>query len=213
MTVVAVSASYGAAGSRIGPAVAERLGVPFLDRAIPLAVAEQLNVTLDDAAAHDGQATAGWLDRILRGFVGSDTGSPSPLPPEVHTSEDFQRATERLLLEQAATGEGVILGRGGAAVLRKDPRVLRVRLSGPVKRRIEQAVRLGVADRKTAERTLRDADRTQAEYVRRFYDFDINDPKLYHLVLDSTAFEVDACVELIVQAARSLGGGIPTLDH
>ena len=36
MTLVAISASFGAGGSRIGPALAERLGVPFLDRAIPL---------------------------------------------------------------------------------------------------------------------------------------------------------------------------------
>ena len=32
MTLVTISASYGAGGSRIAPALAERLGVPFLGR-------------------------------------------------------------------------------------------------------------------------------------------------------------------------------------
>ncbi len=45
------------------------------------------------------------------------------------------------MLEQAATGEGVILGRGCVAVLRDDPAVLRVRLSGPADRRLTQADR------------------------------------------------------------------------
>ena len=40
--LIALSAAYGAGGSIIGPALADRLGVPFLDRAIPLAVADRL---------------------------------------------------------------------------------------------------------------------------------------------------------------------------
>ena len=44
MTLVALSASYGAGGSVIGSALAEPLGVPFIDRAIPLAVADHLHV-------------------------------------------------------------------------------------------------------------------------------------------------------------------------
>ena len=70
MTLVAISASYGAGGSRVGPALAERLGVPFVDRAIPMAVAERLDVSPDDATAYDEQAPGGWLERMLRGFIG-----------------------------------------------------------------------------------------------------------------------------------------------
>jgi hypothetical protein len=63
--LVALSAAYGAGGSRIGPALAERLGVPFVDRAIPGAVAERLSVPLDDAAAHDEQTSTSWIERML----------------------------------------------------------------------------------------------------------------------------------------------------
>jgi hypothetical protein len=202
MTLVALSASYGAGGSEIGPAVAEQLGVAFFDRAIPLAVAEQLEVPVDDAEAIE-RGVEGWLDRLLRGFIGADVGAPAPVPPESFTSQDFARATEEVLRRHAASGEGVVLGRGSAIVLRDDPRVLRVRLDGPADRRVEQAMRLGGMDREAAERALRKFDRTHAEYARRFYGADIKDPALYHLVLDSTALALDACVELIVLAARS----------
>ena len=36
---------------------------------------------------------------------------------DIVTPEDFRQATERCVREQAATGEGVILGRGCVAVL------------------------------------------------------------------------------------------------
>ena len=202
MTLVAMSASYGAGGSRIGPAVAEQLGVPFLDRAIPLAVAEQLQVPLDDVEAHDEHAGRGWLDRMLRGFIGIDTGSATPLPAETFSSEDFHRATREVLLQQAATGQGVILGRGSVIVLREDPRVLRVRLHGPEERRLRQAMRLQGLDQETASRSaLRSA---RAEYARRFYGVDIDDPCLYHLVIDATALPLESTVKAIVDAARSL---------
>jgi cytidylate kinase len=209
MTLVAMSASYGAGSTQIAPALAERLAIPFIDRAIPLAVAEQLRVTADEAEAHEEGAGGSWLERALRGFIASDPGAPTPLPAaEAFSSEDFRRATEEVILRQAATGEGVILGRGAIVVLRGNPRVLRVRLTGPAERRKQLAIALGEIDAETAERALRHTDRTHAEYMRRFYDVDIDDPSLYHLVIDSTAFDFEACVEMIARAAQALNTGI-----
>jgi hypothetical protein len=209
MTIVALSAAYGAAGSQIGPVLAERLGVPFVDRGIALAVAERLEVPVNDALAHE-EPTAGasrtLLERLLSGFVGAYTGGPAPLPADAVTPEDFHRASREALLSQASTGQGVILGRGAAAALREDPRVLRVRLSGPVDRRIEHAMRVRNIDRDSSERTVRALDRAHADYLRQFYDVDINDPGLYHLTIDATAFETDVCVRMIELAVAAMAG-------
>lgn len=204
MPLVTLSASYGAGGNMVGPALAERMGVPFVDRAIPIQVAEHLDVSVDDATAHDEQAADSFLDRLLRGFIGTDIGVPAPLPPETFTSEDFRKATEEVLLAQAATGQGVILGRAGMIVLRDDPRVLRVRLDGPPERRLRQAIRIGGADEETAKETLAKLDRAQSDYVRQFYGADIHNCGLYHLVIDSTVVALDSCVELIALAANTL---------
>lgn len=204
--LVAISASYGAGGSKVGSALAERLGVPFVDRAIPMAVAERLDVDYEEAAAHDTTFRPGsWIERVLSAFAGGETGVPAPLPADTVTSEDFRRATEEALLRQAAKGEGVILGRGAAIVLRDDPGVLRVRLDGPAERRIEQAMRLGGVDRDTATRALHQLDRVHADYVSHFYGVQIDDPSNYHLTLDSTAIPFGTCVELILQTARTIG--------
>ena len=205
MTLVALSASYGAGGSVVGPALAERLCVPFIDRAIPLAVADRLEVPYDDAAAHDEHVSTGWLERVLSGFVGGDTGVPAPLPADTFSSEDFRRATEEVLLHQAQTGEGVILGRGSVVVLRSEPSALRVRLDGPARERVRQAMQLDPSlDAESAERARAQFDRTHAAYLQQFYGVEVGDSALYHLVLDSTAIDLDVCVELIVRAAQAL---------
>jgi cytidylate kinase-like protein len=201
MTLVAVSAAYGAAGSHIAPAVAQRLGVPFVDRAIPLEVADRLDIPVEDALAHEERPGGSLVERLLSGFRGADTGAPAPLPPDIVSAEDFHRASREVLLARAATGDGVILGRGAVAALRDDPRVLRVRLTGPVDRRIEQALRLGAPGREAAERALRQLDRAHADYLRQFYDVDIDDSSLYHLVIDATAFAPEIVIDLIAQAA------------
>jgi cytidylate kinase len=204
MTLVAISASFGAAGSVIAPRVAERLGVPFVDRAIPMAVAARLNVPLDDANVYDEGTGGGRLERMLRGFVGIDTGAPTPVPAEAFSSDDFRRATEEVLLRQAATGEGVILGRAAVIVLREHPETLRVRLHGPAERRARQAMELRGIEHAAAERGRRQLDRAHEDYARQFYGVSLDDPALYHLVLDSTAVPVATCVELIAIAARDL---------
>jgi cytidylate kinase len=203
MTLVALSAAYGAGGSRVGPALAARLGVPFLDRAIPLAVAERLEVPVDDAAAHDDQGSPGRLERLLRGFVGGDTLAPGPVLPDRAQADDFREATEAELRRQAGTGEGVLLGRGAVLVLRDDPRVLRVRLTGPPEDRLGQAMALQDLDEATARRALRATDHAHADYARRFYGADLDDVALYHVVLDATALDLDTVADILAAAARS----------
>jgi len=203
MTVVAIGASYGAAGNVIGAELARRLEVPFLDRAIPIQVAERLEVTIEDAAAYDYDRRAGFLERLLGAFAGADVGVPTS-PADAYTAEDFRNATEEVLLRQHESGAGVILGRAAVAVLRDHPDVLRVALDGPPEARVQQAIALGAPDEATARRTMHQLDRARAEYAHRFYGVDILDRSLYHLVIDSTAIGVGACVELIAVAAGAL---------
>jgi cytidylate kinase len=98
----------------------------------------------------------------------------------------------------------VILGRAGAIVLRDVPAALHVRLTGPEERRIAQGMALEGVDRETAERHVEETDRARAAYVRHFYRCDARDAALYHLVIDSTAIPLDACADLVVEAAQAL---------
>lgn len=201
MSIVTLSASYGAGGSRVGPALAERLGVDFVDRAVPTAVAERLAVPLADAMAHD-ESVRSVLERLLVHVAPAAQAFSGAAPPhELIDERSYLRVTEEVIRERASAGNVVVLGRAAAIVLRDDPRALHVRLDGPRERRLEQAMALNAVDRPTAEQRTRETDRAREAYVRQFYGRDASDPALYHLVIDSTALPLDACVELIAQAA------------
>lgn len=199
MALVTLSACYGAGGSQIGPALAERLGVPFVDRAIPREVADRLAVPLAEAERRDGSPGSA-LSRLLRDLspLGAVFGAPAPAAAE--DVDGFLSTTEQVIREHAERG-AVILGRAGAVVLADDPRALHVRLSGPRERRIEQAMRIEGVDEQTARERQARTDRARDAYVRTFYRVDAHDPALYHLSLDSTRLALETCVELIAAAA------------
>jgi cytidylate kinase len=204
MSLVTLSATYGAGGSEVGPALAQRLGVPFVDRLIPAQVADGLGVRNDEACAHD-EVSQGLVARFLTNLAPAGQAFGTAAPAQRGLSErDFLAMTEQVIRERAASGQGVILGRAAAVVLSDDARGVHVRLDGPREARVLQAMRIQKIDRSTAERRLEDTDRARHAYVRHFYHEDARDPALYHLVIDSTAIDLAACVDLIARAAEDL---------
>jgi cytidylate kinase len=198
--LVTISAAYGAGGSRVGPALAARLGVEFLDRAIPTKVADRLHVPLDNALAHD-EALGDTIGRLASAFALLPELAGAAAQAGYYAGEDYRRETEKLIKEHARDG-AVILGRAAAVILREDPTALHVRLDGPSERRVEQAMKIEGLDRDDAERLRKDGDRAREAYVRHFYGCDARDPALYHLVIDSIRLPEETIVELLVAATR-----------
>jgi cytidylate kinase len=202
MTIVTVSAAYGAGGALVGPKLAERLGVPFLDRALPAEIAQRLAIPLDEAVARD-DSIGGVLSRVAMRLAPIGLAFGAETAPDAVDEEAYRRMTEEVIREHAASGDLVVLGRAGALVLRNDPRPLHVRLAGPRERRLEQAVRLGDGDRAEVEKRLDETDRAREAYVRHFYHADPHDSALYHLTIDSTAIPLGTVVDVIQRAALS----------
>jgi cytidylate kinase len=201
--VVTISAPYGAGGSVVGPRLAARLGVPFVDRAIPVAVSRRLDVPLDEALTQEELKydTRSRLLASLAMMVQMFSAAPSNLVNPAD-DESFRKTTELVLRDLAVSG-AVVLGRAGAIVLRDLPAALHVRLDAPHEQRVLQAMRLGNVDRETAEGDLRDSDLAREAYVQHWYRVDPSDPRHYHLVIDSTSIDLDTCVELAARALTS----------
>lgn len=198
--LVTISASYGAGGSQVGPAVAQRLGVEFLDRAIPTVVADRLSVSIDDALAHD-ETLGDAIGRFVSSFALLPELAGAMVQAGYLSGEDYRRETEKLIKEHA-DGGAVILGRAAAIILKDAPNALHVRLDGPAERRVEQAMALEELTREDAERLRKSGDRAREAYVRHFYGCDARDPSLYHLVIDSTALSFETCVEMIARVSQ-----------
>ena len=202
--IVTLAALYGAAGSVIGPRVAEALGVPFLDREIAEAVAKQSGLPQATVADVD-DVPRGTLERLAAslGRASTISGASGGSVEHLDVQEGAVRRHVEEFLARASIGGGVAMGRGGMVVLRTVPWALHVYLGGPRDARIEQRMAIEGIDRATAEERQRVEDEGRISYVRRAYGVDGRDPVWYHLMLDSTAIDADTCVDLIVTAAQA----------
>jgi cytidylate kinase len=197
--LVTVSASFGAGGSVVAPALAERLGVPFLQRATSSAGGFRDEEPCVERLV-PGEADTTPVHRLLASLIHAMPAGPTQSPPPARDlDESLRRHCEDGIHRLAAAGEGVILGRGAAVVLGKG-RGFHVRLDGPPGLRVVQGAAIeGIGDDE-ARRHLDAADRARVAYVRRLYRADPADPRHYHLLIDSTAIPLDAVTEIILRA-------------
>lgn len=202
MTVVSISASYAAGGSELAPRIAERLGYTFVDRAIPVAVARELGITVEEAEAVSHDAPS----RLWSMFA-----AMSPMSTLAGMADQNSRdATDRQLLAKteariravADEGSCIVLGRAAAVVLADRADTLHVRLDGAIDGRIEAAMAQHGIDRDEATDAQRENDKVRVGYVKHFYQVDPTDPALYHLVLDTVRLGWDRSEELIVHAVQ-----------
>jgi cytidylate kinase len=201
---VTIAATYGAGGSVIGPAVAKRLGLPFVDRAIPSSAVKKIHEPLTTALTDDS-ARRGDVGRLLNGVL-SYTGlfAGVPLSDEHRGIAPDVAQTEMAMRKLADAGGAVILGRAGVFVLKDRADVFHVRLDGHFEARRRAAMEHENLDYGSAARNQHEVDHARRAYVAHFYPRcgAWDDARHYHLVLDSTAISSEACVDIISRAAR-----------
>ena len=203
--LVTVSASYGAGGAVVAPALAERLGVPFVQRATNSAGGVGAGGPCVEPLTRDesNQTPASWLLACLSAAM--PAGPTQSAPPSRHQDEDLRRHCEADIRRLADDDAGVILGRGAAVVLGKE-HGFHVRLDGPPQARVVQGAAIEGISVEAARRHMEAADRARDTYVRRLYRADPADARHYHLVIDSTALPLEAVVDIILRALASTPG-------
>lgn len=200
--VVTLASLYGTAGSVVGSRVAERLGVPFLDRAIPQGAAQRTGLPNAAVVDVDEQPRTG-INRLTGrlGRLSTITGGAGGAHERLDAGEREVRTRIEEFLGEASRSGGVAMGRGGMVILRSVPWALHVFLGGPAPARIAQAMAMDGIDRAIAEARQQAEDRARVSYVRRVYGVNGRDPDWYHLMLDATALELETCVDIVVTAA------------
>jgi cytidylate kinase len=186
--IVTVAAEHGTGSDLIAPRVAEALGVPFLDRALPPSL-----------AADESDRQSRLVGRLAR----TSTMLAGGAVERIDSDEGRIRAELAEFLVRASTEGGVVLGRGGVFVLADAPNALHVLLGGARDGRVARVAEREGIDPDEADRRVRAQDRARKEYMRRVFGMDPDDRTLYHLVVDTVALGIDASVELVLAASRA----------
>jgi len=189
---VSISRSVGSGGSEVAHRLGERLGWPVFDREILQAMAgdDQVRARLYEAMDEREQS---WLESALRWIIAG----------EFREDTYFYRLNETVLA-LARRGRAVFLGRASDLILPRDCG-LRVRITASLERRAATlAARSGMSEtlaRAEVEQT--DADR--AEFRRRHFGKNANDPTRFDLTVNMDRFTPPQAVEIILTALAQRG--------
>ncbi len=213
MPIITIARQFGAGGTSVGQIVARKLKADLLDRQLIAEVARRLELPEADVEAQDEQPGS-FLNRLLIAL-----GSASPqvsipagaawAPPYADLSIDPRRAvlevTQQVIEEAARSGHVVIIGRGGAYILRDLEHALHVFLCAAEGTRLKTLMeRFGLGEEE-ARRRMKQTDANRAAYIRQVYGHDWTHPSHYDLVLDTgrLGYEVAANVISAVLPGQS----------
>jgi cytidylate kinase len=124
--------------------------------------------------------------------------------PSRKASRAYRQAVQQVMLELAAEGNVVIVGRAGQVVLAGRPEVLHVRIIAPPKVRAERiALRQGIS-LASAIAQVEASDHNRSSYMRRFYRVRWDNPELYDLIINTGRISIHIAADLICMALSQL---------
>ena len=187
-----------------------------------LAIAEKLARYLQE---HSSKHAASWkvFDRNLMEKVLEDHDLPTRLAqflPEDRVSylEDIMAdllqtyppsqtvilQTTETILKLASVGNVILIGRGGNVITSRLPNVFHVRLVAPLEDRIEHSHEsYGMTKTEARNFCLRE-DVGRKRYLKKYFRADINDPLLYHLIINTGLVGYDDAARMIGDAVLKL---------
>lgn len=213
MPVITIGRQFGAGGHTVAEMLARELHSEILDSRIIDEAAHRLQLPKEEVEAEDEQPGS-LLARILLALGSASTEPLIPpeatawTPPNAAPTFDTRKAvlaiTQHVIEEAARGGNVVIVGRGGAYILRDFPGALHVFLRAAESVRLKTIMaRFNIASEEEARRRLKQTDENWTSYIRQVYGHDRNLPSHYDMVLDTGRLGYEATVEAILTVLKS----------
>lgn len=185
---IAISREAGAGGANLARALGERLNWPVYDRELLRRIEEKLGLGINVLEDIDEKHHS-WLYDVLEGFRAAPTV----------TSFTYVRRLVELIVSLAARGNCVVVGRGATALL-PPATTLRVRLVGDRESRIANIRQQFGYTRDEAAGWVDQVDRERIAFVKDHFHKDPTDPHVFDMVLNTSRFTIEECVEIIIDA-------------
>jgi hypothetical protein len=118
------------------------------------------------------------------------------------------RKTAETILQLAELGNVILIGRGANVITRRMSHVFHVRLIGSVAKRSELLQKFDHLSAKEALALIERQDLGRKRFLRKYFNADIDDPLLYHLVINTDLIPLEMVAGIISHAI--LNGGTPS---
>jgi cytidylate kinase len=184
MAIITISRGCFSHGQEIAEKVADMLGYECISREVLVEAAKLFNVSEKKLvkSLHDAPTI---LERISNG--------------KTKYLEDIKA----VLLGYARKGNMVYHGHAGHLLLTEIPKVLKIRILAEIEDRIAFLQQKKNVSREQALLDIENEDQHRIQWTRYLYKMDVNDPKLYDIVINIGNLTIDNACEIICLAAKS----------
>ena len=114
----------------------------------------------------------------------------------------FVRKTAETILHLVELGKVIIIGRGAGIITRNLDYVFHVRLVGSLEKRLEHVQEFYKLGPKAALEFIEKEDRGRKRYLKKYLDRDIDDPLLYHTVINTDLVPYSKAARMIGDAVH-----------
>lgn len=190
--VITIGREFGSGGREIGCKLSEKLGLPFYDKELISKVAEKIQCGEGAIEFYEEKAPA-----LL--FAPNSLFAAYEMP----MSDKIYIAQSHVIEELAEKGSCIIIGRCADYILKDNPNLFSVFIHSDIQSRIERKSQI-VTDvpKEKLKAHILGIDKKRAKYYNYYTDWKWGASSSYDLSLDSGAFGIDGCVELIARAAE-----------
>lgn len=216
MAAITISRQYGSGGRKVAIRVSELLGWPLFDKRLIMQVAGEVALSPDDITdftEYDYEAKGFWKRlfspenvNASTSFLGSTYESTEigTLTTKQMDQEGAVRLVNKAITMSYERGNVVIVGRGGQALLQNKRDVMHVRVQAPMDMRKARLESYEDIKQEDTESAALDRDKSGQAYMKRFFDVDLEDPELYHLIINSGKIDIEKVADVIVASAKQL---------
>jgi cytidylate kinase len=198
LPVITISREFGSRGAALAEWIGERTGFKVWDREILQAIADE------HGSNHNLLET---LDENRRELI---EDAILGLLQNVNTNVNYLRTLIKLVKTIEEHGNAIIVGRGSNYIC-EDPRSFHVRVVSPVKTRAaEYAERKGLKINE-ALADIERIDKERADFVSYNFKKSVNNSSDYDIILNSGTLNLDAMMNIVVEAYRHKTGRTPEI--
>ena len=197
--VITLNRELGSGGRTIGRLIAERLGVPFYDKALINALEEKYGLTTDEIERMKGRSHSWWADFKRAMNIGAELNAKQysnyhidaeKLPDALSTDEIF--ATEQEVLRGIA-------GRCGFYVFREHPNHLSILIQASMESRVARVASKRNITPEKARDIIEHVDKMRENYVNKYTGTSRYDTRNYDIVLRVDGKTEEELADIIMQ--------------
>jgi cytidylate kinase len=199
---ITINRELGSGGRTVGRLLAERLAVPYYDKALIMALEKKYNLSVEEIERMKGKSVRWWSDfnRVMR--VGENPRlyvDKEGDEPDVVTTEVIFKAEKEILQAIAQDESCVIAGRTGFFVLKDHPNHLSILIQASMEHRLERVMRKKKISEDEARKIIQKVDNMREKYVNKFAHTSRYDARNYDLVINMDGKTEEDAADLIMR--------------